>query len=103
VGVELPIAFAVHISLIGPERKYITDLRTDADDTRHERADVVATATIPGELVVHVSHRADQQLLGEELRRAPVQMGIDAILIVGIRIDEVVGEAGDSCPVAGLK
>src|SRR5580704_2406579 len=42
-----------------------------------------------------VSWRSDEPLLREELRRAPVQMEVDAVLVVGIWIDIVVGEASN--------
>jgi hypothetical protein len=56
---------------------------------------MVAGAAVAGQLIVHVAHRSNQQLLGKELRCAPIEMKVHAVLIVRIRIDVVVGEAGD--------
>jgi len=52
-----------------------------------------AAAAAAGELVVHIADRANQHLLGDKLRRTPVQVKVEAVLIVGVGIDVVVGEA----------
>src|SRR5271154_1276206 len=95
VVVELLIALEVQICLFISEWEDVPDLRADADDARHEGTDMVAAAAVAGQLVVHIAYRSDQQLLGKELRCAPIEMKIDAVLIVGIRINVVVGEASD--------
>src|SRR5271168_2405494 len=55
---------------------------------------MVAASAVAGELVVDIAHRADQKLLGKKLRHAPVEVKVGAVLVVGIRIDEVIREAG---------
>jgi hypothetical protein len=62
MGVELHIPLEIQISLIISDRKEIADLRTDADNPRLERADVVAASAVAGELVVDIAHRPDEQL-----------------------------------------
>ena len=52
-------------------------------------------AAVGRELLVEVADEADLHGLGHELRRPPVEMPVDAILIVGARIDEIVGQPGD--------
>jgi hypothetical protein len=93
VGVELAVALEVQVSLRISERKDISDLRADANDPRHEGTDMITAAAVAGELVIHIANRTDKPLLGEKLRRAPIEMEVDAILIVCLRVDIVVGEA----------
>jgi hypothetical protein len=56
---------------------------------------VIAAAAVPGELVIHIADRADEKLLGKKLRCAPVEVEVDAVLIVCVRVGVVVGETGD--------
>jgi hypothetical protein len=95
VGVELAIALEVDVSLRSSERKDVSDLRADADDAGFEGAHPIAASTVARELVVDITHGADQQLLGEKLRGAPVEVKVEAVLIIGIRIDVIMGEAGN--------
>src|SRR5262245_16999354 len=71
----------------------MTDLRSHADDPRFEAADSVATPAVARDLVVKVSDEAKLPFLGQELRDAPIKVHVDAVLIVGVRIFEVVSEA----------
>ena len=89
VGVELAVALEVQVSLRISERKDVSDLRADSDNAGFEGADVIAAATVAGELVIHIADRTDEHLLGEKLRRAPIEMEIDAVGIVGRWIFEI--------------
>jgi hypothetical protein len=104
---ELLVALQVGVALISfPGWKDVPDLRANPEHARLERAEPCAGAAVAGELLIGVADEADKELLAEELRRAPVEMGVDAVLVIGIRIDEVVGQAAtteNSCPVCGLK
>ena len=68
-------------------------LRSDAEHPRLEGADPVAPSAVARELVVDISDQADVQLLGQKLRGSPIQMPIDAVLIIGVRILEIVSQA----------
>jgi hypothetical protein len=63
---------------------------------RLERAYPVARTAVTANLVVGITDEANIELLGQELRSAPIQMEISAALILGDRILEIVGESGNS-------
>jgi hypothetical protein len=46
-------------------------------------------------LIIEVADRTDVQALRQELRKSPVEVHVDAILIVRVWVDEIVGEAKD--------
>src|SRR5262249_11388522 len=60
---------------------------------RLKAADAIAGAAVAADLLVHIAHRSDLKLLGQELRRAPIKMHIDAVLISGRLVLEIIGEA----------
>ena len=90
--IELPIRLQIDIGLHRTRRNDVADLRPNADDTRLEWAQLRNTTFIGANLLVEVTDRANEQLFGQELRRAAIQMPIDAALIIGALIDEIVGE-----------
>lgn len=47
-------------------------------------------------MLVGISDNAEEKLLGEVVRCAPVEVEIDAAPVQGIRIPEIVGKAGDA-------
>ncbi len=77
------------------DRKDEADLRTDAEHPALELAEPRSGAVVAGELLEQIARHADLHVLAEELRRAPVDVKIDAVLVVGVRIDEVVRGAHD--------
>src|SRR5262249_8604250 len=54
---------------------------------------LVARSAVAAKLLVDIADRTDLELFSEELRRRPVHMEVDAVLVLGRGIDEVVGEA----------
>ena len=48
---------------------------------------------IARELVIDIADRADLKACGQELRGSPIEMAIDAVLVLSARIDEIVGRA----------
>jgi hypothetical protein len=52
------------------------------------------SAGVGGELPVDIPNDSDMPLLVRELGRAPVQMPVDPVLIVGAVVREVSGQAG---------
>jgi len=58
-----------------------------------EAADVVAGAAVAADLFIDIADHTHPDLLGEELRRGPIEMHVDAVLILRRLIGEIVGEA----------
>src|SRR5579872_1354958 len=91
---EFPIRLEIEISLqLVAERKDVADLRADADDLRLEATDAIAGSAVAADLLVDIADEADLPLLGEKLRSTPVEVHVDAILVLRRRVDEIVGEA----------
>ncbi len=61
----------------------------------------------PTDLFIDITDQPHQELLGQELRRTPIEMPIDTVLIIRTRTDEIVGKPRhhkkNSRPVWGLK
>jgi hypothetical protein len=104
---EFPIAFEIKVTLSrGADGNNESELRANADDLRLEATHAISGATVATDLFVDIADQPNLELLGQELRRAPITMHVDAALVLGLLIGHVVGEAkhpGDSCPVCGLK
>jgi hypothetical protein len=58
-----------------------------------EAADMIARPAVTTDFIIDVTDEADLKLLGQELRRAPIEMHVDAVLILGRLIGRIVGEA----------
>src|SRR5262245_40540541 len=86
---KFAIGFQVQISLQVSDRKNVANLRTNADHPRLEAADSIAGAAVAADLLVEVTHETDLPLLGQELRHAPVEVHVDATLILSSRVYEV--------------
>src|SRR5262245_26119875 len=91
---ELAVALHIEVSLHVADRKQESELRTDAEHARLEVAERARSA-VAGELLIRIADQADMDLLGDKLRKAPVDMGIDAVLIVDFDVLEIVGHASD--------
>jgi hypothetical protein len=95
VSIKFTVSLEVQITLVITDWEYVAELRANADDARQERADVVAASTVTGELIVNIAHCADEQLLCDKLRCTPIKVEVEAVLILGIGVDVIMGEAGD--------
>ncbi len=84
--VKFRVGFLIDIALHATDREKVSDLRTDAGDPRLETADMVAGAAVARQLIVNVADQTNLNLLGHKLRRAPIEVHVDAILILGRRI-----------------
>jgi hypothetical protein len=80
---KLAVVLQIEIALQVADRKDETELRPDTGHLRLEATDAVAGAAVAADLLVHVAHHPDLKLLGQELRRGPVEMHVDAVLILG--------------------
>ena len=78
-----------------PKREQKSDLRTNTGHTTFEIAELCAGAAIPGELLKEISGNADLDILAHELRCGPVDMEVDAVLVLQVVVDEVVRQASD--------
>src|SRR5882757_382972 len=95
-GIELSISLQAQKCLIAPDRENISDLRAHAEYARAEAAENGRLTEIVGDLLVGVADEADKDLLRQELRHAPVEMEIDAALVLRTGVLEIVGEAADA-------
>ena len=84
LGGELVVAPQIEVALLVAGRKQIADLRADTGDLRFEIAEDCAFAAVAGKLPEEIAGEADLELGGQELRRAPVDVAVDAVLIVGV-------------------
>ena len=48
-----------------------------------KQPDPIAGAAVATDFFVNVADQSDLKLLGQELRRAPIEMHVDAVLILG--------------------
>ena len=71
------------------QRRVPIKLRFEARIQTFEIAELCAGAAIPGELLKEISGNA------QELRCSPVDMEVDAILVLQVVVDEVVRQASD--------
>jgi hypothetical protein len=88
--VKLPIGFEVEITLHVLHRKEKRHLRADSNHSCLKRTKRREAAAVGGKLVVEIAYHPKRKLLRQELRRPPVEVPIDAILIICARIDETV-------------
>ena len=91
---EFPEPLEVGATLIMfVDRRDVADLRPDTGHARLEATDLVARPAVARDLIEQISGHANLPLLGQELRRCPVEMKVDSTLVVGRRIDEIISEA----------
>src|SRR5579862_5861102 len=94
--IEFAVGFDIQISLHVSDREEISDLRADTDDSRPETAQDRTLAKIVGDLLIEIANQANEDLFREKLRRAPVEMEINAVLILSSLVLQIVGEAANS-------
>ena len=75
------------------DRKQEPDLGADAKHLRLEAANTVAGAAVAADLLIDIAHEANHDLLRQELRCTPVEVQVDAALILRRSIFEIVGDA----------
>ena len=92
---ELPITFQVQIPLHIPYRKKEPYLWADAGDTGFETSDAISGPTVTSDLVVEIADSSSKKLFRKKLRRTPVHMQVNAVLIVGACVHEIVSKARD--------
>src|SRR5262249_51608068 len=97
-GVELVIASEIEVTFAVRDWKEKPDLRPDSGNARFEFTEPGAGAAVGRQLVVDIADGAEVEFVGEIRRNRPIQVRVDAALVLGVRIDEVVGEPGDRGP-----
>src|SRR6187402_1549651 len=95
LGGELAIGFHVEISLHVPNREEISELWTNSEDPGSKTTEDGILTEVVRDLLIGVSHEADENLFRKKLGDAPVEMEIDAVLILRVLVLEVVGNASD--------
>ena len=96
LGPKLFIAAQIRVPLVTADGEHVANLGTYGGHVRFERPHQVAAAAVGSELVVDIASNANLPVRGQELGCRPVEMRIDAVLVVGGRILEIIGEAGNS-------
>src|SRR5215469_16500372 len=91
--VNLPVGFQACEPMQVPHGKEVAELRSDTADPRLERTDLVTRSAVAAHLMVKVAGGAHEQILGQELRCAPVQVSVRAVLIISFFVFEIVGES----------
>jgi hypothetical protein len=94
--IEFAVAFQVQISLHVSDRENISDLRTDAEHAGLHSAQDRELTEIVGDLLIRIADQADEDLLREKLRGAPVEVEINSVLILRILVLEIVRESGNA-------
>src|SRR5215469_7095031 len=93
VCVKLPVGFQACEPLQVPHGKEVAELRSDTAHPRLERTDLVTRSAVAAHLVVKVAGDAHEQILGQELRCARVQVSVHAVLMISFFVFEIVGES----------
>ena len=77
------------------DREEETDLWANAGHTTLEIAELRAGAAVAGELLKEIAGKPDLDVLAHELRGCPVDVKVDAVLVLQGVVHEVVGQAAD--------
>src|SRR6476659_8519751 len=93
LGGEFPVTFNIDVGLHCAEWNDVAKLWPDAHDPGLETANPVARTTVAADLIVDIANHPDLKLLGQELRRAPIEVHVHASLVLGGGIGGVVGKA----------
>ena len=106
--VDIPVAAQVQIAFVSlPGRKEEADLRADADRGALVVAELRAEAAVAGDLLIDIAGQPEVNALADELRRRPVEIEVDAILVLQRRIGAAEAHAPatteNSCPVFGSR
>ena len=82
---ELPIGLGAQRALhFVADRKQIAELRANAGNAGLEIAQRCSFAAVARDLLEVVADRTDENVLVQELRDAPIDVAVDAVLVVGI-------------------
>lgn len=93
---ELPIGLYIDHALdLVRDRKEAVKLWADSGHARFKGTKRRAEAAVAGDLLEKVGDSADVELLRQEVRRARVEMEVEAVLVVGMRVLEIVGHPDD--------
>ena len=92
--------------MLANNRENVTQLGTSREHAGLKRTEPVAGAAVGTDLVIGIADEADEELFRQELGRAPIQMKINAALILGRVVDEIIGKprnCGKLMPCCGMK
>src|SRR5882724_8036755 len=89
--IEIAVASQAEKTLHVSQWERIADLRADPENARPESAKDRVLAGVIGDLLIRVSGNADENLLRDEMRGAPVEVEIDAVAVLGVGVLEIVG------------
>src|SRR5260370_22323487 len=87
------VALEIDVTLKGLAKgEDVAKLRPDAEHLRLEAPDVIARAGVAADVFVGVAYQTHLNLLGQELRCAPIKVQVDATLILWCSIFELIGK-----------
>src|SRR5450432_1348212 len=95
MAVELKVTFQIHVPLHVSDGKEVSELWPDAGDARLDGAEEGCGSTIRRNLFIDIADGTDEYLLGQKLSGRHIHVKVDPVLIIGSRIDQVVGKASD--------
>src|SRR5690348_16962707 len=75
--IEIAVGPQTQESLHAAQGEIVSNLRTNAENARPEAAQNRVLTGVVGDLLIGISGDADEKLLGEEMRGAPVEVKID--------------------------
>src|SRR5271156_75439 len=93
VGIELGVAAQVGVDRHATQVEIVADLRAEPARARLEGSGNWELPFISRQLLIVISHGADEELLCQELRSPEIQMRVNSIRVVGRRVLEILGEA----------
>src|SRR5262245_35041743 len=95
LGREVLVALYVEVALISfPCWKNESDLRTNAERASFEIAELGTRTTVSRDLLVKIADDANVDGLAYELRCPPIEVEVDAVAVLRVRIDKAIGQAG---------
>src|ERR1700722_1926958 len=93
-GAKFCVSLEIDVTLKAlAEREDVAKLRPDTEHLRLEATDVIACAAVAADVLVGVAYQTHLNLLGQELRCAPIEVQVDATLILCCGIDEIIGKS----------
>jgi hypothetical protein len=85
--ISLEIEIALHV----PDREDESELRANAENLGLKATQPIAGAAVASDLFIGIPYQPHLKLFGQELRRAPIEVQVDAVLILGRRVEQIVG------------
>src|SRR6202011_3488198 len=93
--IEFAVALQIEVSLHVSNGKQKSDLGPNPDHARLEPAENRMLTEIVGDLLIGISDETHEKLLREKLGGTPVDVEVDAVLVLRVLVLEIVGKSRD--------